>query len=774
MNAVLRRSAVLAMVATCVLSPGAWAFFPIGQFDAFEVIRYATWRLAAMDLNNDGDVGPNEGVEVLIEAGPLGFTADEIDVVEESIQVWEDVATSYAAIKVAGEYQDLLLAGVPDNINSIQMEVPLDPSEIQVGVISDPAIIGLTLLNYVTEDTIVTVNGITAQVTAGTILDADVVIDGIDTRPVTPGGQAFISLKDVLVHELGHFFGLDHTPNSTVEIDLDLFDLVEVANFKTRDAAGQEVFVGLTPTMFPIYFVTRDRVGGSAPVAGAFSLAPDDISGISFLYPRGNLNDYFGIQHKARSQNRPDLPSFPLPGALITAWIDHDDDPTTARQPFMSTTTGLYEPASKVVRAGNFDLFGLWKRIEVEGVAGQVDATYTLTMSPINSTGFERMAPAPYLPGDFQSIGGSATPATPLFVSETFNEFGNVIDLSNHDVGTPLMWDSERQTIVSADTGLTLAEMLPNRGEPMFGDPNRICPFNVIAGDGGTGTTTASLRAFRDDVLLNSALGALCVDMYYSLAPSLGGRLAEQESWLRWALATWSLFGMIATHRLYLVLLAVPVYWALRGLRRVRRARAASIAGLMILVLALASATAYASIGLPATTEDLASYADVIVVGRVTSAECRWAASGHGERIVTDVAVEITDSAKGRLNKGTTVGFTVPGGQVGVVVTYASGLARFKAGEEVLLYLAEAPNLGYVVVGGSRGKVPIGTDEKTGAKSVYAASDLQAVNLEQDAKAINEEKGESGEHSASRISLEAYLDYLRGIVRRQAAEAKQP
>ena len=773
MNAVLRRSVVLAMVALCVLSPGAWAFFPIGQFDAYEVLRYATWRLSAMDLNNDGEVGPDEGVEVLIEAGPLGFTADEIDVVEESIQVWEDVGTSYAAIKVAGEYQDPLLAGVPDNINSIQMEVPLDPSEIQVGVISDPAIIGLTLLNYVTEDTVVTVNGITAQVTAGTILDADVVIDGVDTRPLTPGSQPFISLKDVLVHELGHFFGLDHTPNSTVTIDFDLFDLVETANFKTRDAAGQEVFVGLTPTMFPIYFLTRDRVSGSAPVAGAFSLAPDDISGISFLYPRGNLNDYFRIKHRARSQNRPDLPSFPLPGAVITAWIDHDEDPATARQPFMSTMTGLYQPASKVLRAGDFDLFGLWKRIEVEGAAGQVDATYTLTMSPVNASGFERIAPAPYLAGDFQSIGGSASSSAALFVSETFNEFGNVIDLTNHDVGTALKWDSVRQTVVSAETGQSLGQILPNRGQPMFGDPNRTCPFNVITGGADTGTTTAALRRFRDDVLLQSAAGALCVDVYYSLAPSVAGVLAENEGWLRLALWVWSLAEMAVYYRLYLVLLAAPAYWLFRRARRLRRARSATAAGLLWLALALASATAYASVGLPADTEDLASYSDAIVAGRVSSVECRWIKTSQGERIVTDVALEVTETAKGYLNKGTTVSFTVPGGQVGAVVTYASGLARFHAGEEVLLYLAETPNLGYVVVGGSRGKVPIATDAKTGAKSVFAASSLQEANLRQDAKAMNEREGTEA-YSASRISLEAYLEYLRGIVRQQAAEAAQP
>ncbi|HNR32630.1 MAG TPA: hypothetical protein PKI11_17200 [Candidatus Hydrogenedentes bacterium] len=767
MNAVMRRSVVLAAGVALLACPGAWAFFPIGQFDTFEVLRHATWRFGAMDSNNDGDIGPDEGVEVLIEAGLRGFTPEEIEIVKEAIDVWRDVATSYAGIRIVGEYQDLILAGVPDGINSIQMEVPLDPSEIQVGVISDPAILGVTFIDYVTEDTTVTMNGITTQVSAGTILDADIVIDGILHRPLTPGGQPPFSLKDVLVHELGHFFGLDHTPNSTVS--LEDINLIETASFKTRDATGQEVFVGLTPTMFPIYFTTRERVGGLPARAGAADLAPDDIAGISFLYPRGTLGDFFRIQHQARSQSRVDIPSFPLSGAVITAWIDHDNDPTTARQPIMSTMTGLYQPASKVTRAGNFDLFGLLKRIEVEGTVGQVEATYTLTLSPLSAIGFERMAPPPYLPADFQSIVGSAPPTEPLFLSETFNEFGNIIDLSNHDVGTPLKWDSGRRAIVSADTNRTLAEMLPNRGQPMFGDPNRTCPFNVIVGGvADTGALTKTLRSLRDNTLLESAVGAACVDLYYSLSPRLGGVLADNDGWLRWAAGLWQLGQAAVQLRLYLLLLAPPLYLLLRRVWRTRRARAAVAAGLLLILFAFGAVPAQASVGIPATTEDLVSYADAIVVGHVSSVESRWVQSARGKRIVTDIAVEVADTAKGRLNKGATLSFTVPGGQIGVVVTYASGLAKFAVGEEVLLYLAEAPSLGYVVVGGSRGKTPIGTEEKTGEKYVYAASDLQAVNLKRDAEALNRGKQQD---ASPRIPLDAYLDYLRGVAWAQEAEA---
>lgn len=770
MNAVIRRTVPMALLGALLFAPGAWAYFPIGEFDAAGVLYYATWRLAAMDTNNDGEVGPNEGVDVFIEEGPRGFTPEELVVVNESLDVWEDVTTSYASAAVQGEFQDLILAGVSDGQCTIQMEVPEDPSEIQVGVISDPAILGLTIITFVAVDSEIDVNGITGFITAGTIIDADIVMDGPEHRPFTPGELPFFNLEDTLVHEIGHFYGLGHVPNSTVKLDDQAFDLVESADFKTRDAFGNEVFVGLTPTMFPYYFQTRSREGGSAVVGGASTLAPDDISGISFLYPRGSQAAYFDIDHRARTQNRADIPSFPLPAAVVTAWIDHDNDPTTGRQPFVSTMTGLYESALNVERGGDFELRGLWKRIEVEGAPGLVDATYSLTLSPVNGTGFERMAPAPYLPPDFNSITNSgATLIVPFFVSETFNEFGNLVDISEHDAGTALKWDSVAGAVMSQDSGKTLAQILPNRGEPMFGDANQVCPFNVVFGDStdtGTGTDTGQkvagmLRGFRDDVLLKGPFGAAFVDAYYTVSPSLAEYLGEHRLALRAVRAVLRSVGGAFEYSPLLPFLLVPVAFLVRPLYRRARLRMAAAALTMIGLLIAAPA-----MGLTVksfTTADMASNADVIVVGTVSAVESRWVKSPkYGEYIVTDISIDVSESAKGAANKNSSLSFTMPGGRVDTIATAVPGLAQFAEGEEVLLYLVASPNLGYVVIGGAQGKVPVGTEKATGAKYVPAGA-VAASPDDEAAKALVA-KASQKDGQPPRIPLNVYLDYLRTLI----------
>lgn len=787
MSTLARKSVLVAVLAVLLAAPSAWAFFPIGEFDAYGVLRYVTWRLSVLDTNGDGDVGADEGVEVFIETGPLGFTADEMEVVEQALEVWEDVPTSYAAARIGGEYQDLVLAGVPDGLNTIQMEMELDPSEIQVGVISDPAVLGLTLLNYTVSDAVVTLNGITALVDAGTILDADIVMDGPSHRSLLPGVPPEFDLLGTLVHELGHFYGLDHTPNSSVILDTDLLQIYEIADFRYKNSLGEDTLIGLTPTMFPYYFLSRSRDGTDALTDGASTLAPDDISGLSFLYPRGSQSGFFDLGHKARTQTRDDLPSFPLPGAVITAWMDHDGDPVTARQPVFSTITGLYEPLAKVERAGNFEMLNLWKRIDIEGVEGQVDATYTFTVNALNSMGYDRIAPPPYLVADFTSITGSATVTPPAFLSEVFNEYGNVIDISNHDAGTGLKWDSNIGAVVSAESGNTLADILPNRGEPMFGDPNPICPFNVFSGSGGDTTTTdttgtdggkydgntivGSVREFRDDVLLNSFVGAGIVDVYYSYAPALARLVMNNDIawWVGYALYT--VVGLLLMWRLYTVLLLVAfvaLAWRLRRRRALLRfVTAAGAAAFLI----LAVSPAWASTGIPATTADLVRYSDAVVTGTVTTAESRWVTTNFGKYIVTDVVVEVTDTAKGTLNKSSSVAFTLPGGQVDAIKTYASGTAVFAEGEEVILYLVESPKQGYVVVGGSRGKITVSTDKKSGEKYVKADTAEGAVNLGQDAAAIAKRNADAAKAEAQpkHVSLADYMEYLRGLVREEAA-----
>ena len=112
-----------------------------------------------------------------------------------------------------------------------------------------------------------------------------------------------------------------------------------------------------------------------------------------------------------------------------------------------------------------------------------------------------------------------------------------------------------------------------------------------------------------------------------------------------------------------------------------------------------ASATTVLQADLP----ELARTADAIVHGTVRRMESRW--SGDGRRIVTDVEIEVTESLKGQ--PGATVLVTQPGGKVGDVGQVVQGLATFKPGEEVVLFLERRGPRAFRVAGMTQGKYQV-------------------------------------------------------------------
>jgi len=795
---------LMAVATAALLMAGpAHAFFPFGGYDTFGTLRIGKWPLAEFDTNNDGEVSPGEGREVFIEGGKAGFTTDEIEVIRRALKTWSDVPTSYAAFRVGGITQDPVLLGsvVPDGISTIVMEVTEadvtgedvvpDVDGSLTGVL-DAGILGVTITTYAQEDGFVEVAGQIFNVSAGQILDADIVISAALTRRFdTTSGVA--NLEGVMLHELGHFLGLGHPPLNNLRLETGgvVENLVENAVFPLTGADGIQRVVGVTPTMYPIIFQVLDNQGRRTD--GNKDLAPDDISGISWLYPRGSQASFFNVNHEARTQTRPGsgIPSQPVVGGHVVAWADEDGDPDSPRVPVFSTITGLFQRSTSPQLGGQFEMVNLWKQFETLGspLTKRIPS-YTFTISPLNggtndlAAGFPRQSPpgiTPFTTDSIQGGGGfsvsnytrSEDDYLTSFFSEVFQEVENLIDVSNKDAGTPMLWSFEQNTLVSQSSGRTLASIRPGN-RPLFGDPNDVCPFNITevpgGGTGGTGTTPTGaivlgslggndkLRHFRDTYLLQSSLGTAMVNGYYRVAPSLGGILLESPAAFRAFQGFKSALNWTMEHS-QLMLLALlsctllPV--ALWRFRRVRAGRAA-----LALLLAPALLVAGNAEGLLAymSFNRFVTEASEIHEGNITNTRAYW---GKGGRIFTDVTISIDGTAKGADAKATQKTFTVIGGRIGSVVTFVSEMPTFKTGEDVVVYLRRTDNNRLFIFGGTRGKVPVYGD---GSGAKYIATDAMATD------AINKTKAKRGDKSAN-TAPEGFLnldDYMEAV--RDAAE----
>ena len=553
--------------------------------------------------------------------------------------------------------------------------------------------------------------------------------------------------------------GLGHVPLNNVEIvgegDVTVFgELVESPALALRDASGSLVRVGATPTMFPVYFLVDDGLGGY--LDGATDLAPDDIAGISFLYPRGSQDKFFTISEEARTQTRSGFPSLPLPGAHVVAWCDADNDAATARVPLFSTITGLYE--YQPLLGGQFRLYSMYKSLET-AYGETFAADYTFTVSPINGLSFERQAPFGYDASEFDYIdGGVDEYYAPIFPSETFHETGNILDLSNREVGTPLSFDETRQLVVSVDTGKSLATMLAGM-QPMFGQTDPVCPYNIIIGGLAVPKTSGLLRGIRDRLLLSTALGTAAAEAYYKVSPAMARSLVAHPALVSAARVAlrgveWSLLNYRSVSAA--IVGGLLVCFAVR-----RRKRTVSVAAILGLV-CLASAPAYGLIA-NLSEDDMVAQSDYIVTGTVEAVDSSWEKMGSRQRIVTDVTIQVVSSVKGHLNKNGVISLRVLGGRVGSIISRASDLPMFKKDEQVLLYLTYSDEAGYVVLAGARGKYEILTESDTGEKYVVGGSVPAQVALDGVAK-----KGDGD----GRVTLDAFTRYLRDIVKEQEKKRK--
>jgi hypothetical protein len=776
----------------------ASAFIPYATYNTYQKLEYLTWPWASLnDVNNDGDIsGSNEGIEIVVEGGANGFTDAEQETVREAFDVWQDVSTSYVAFQLLGPTSDPMAIGedVNDYINSVSIQVDTDVTTVD-GV--GDGVLGRTILTVVVDDGLYpdsatsastdatdstnatdttgssgsssteTTDIVSTYVSGGQILEGDIVIDGASHRALA-GEKPLASLRATLVHEIGHFIGLAHTPLNNLEAALanGTAVLMESPVIALRDASNVLKLVGATPTMFPTQFYTDD--GQSNLDDGSETLAPDDIAGVSFLYPRGSQDGFFSIEQEVRNQiTSSSIPSVPIVGSHVVAWCDVDNDATTPRIPLFSTLSGFYQMQEG--SGGKFALYGLYKNMETMTSAEAFSATYTFTSSPLNSLSYSRQAPIGYTADDFFGTWATLSPTTPAFVSEVFHEDGNILDVDKHDLGTAMKYDRTRSKAVSVESDKTLDAIRPWI-EPMFGDPDPVCPWNIVFDSNSTNSSTnssatiKSLRRFRDEVLLKTTVGTAFVDMYYHAAPIAAGYLARHSgvlSALRFAApgVEWS----VMHSRMLFAVIAACAFTLLIGRRRGK----ALAMGIFIALIALSSTPSFGSL-MNLSDEDMVKMSDDIVTGTVQLTESHYRRVDGNRGIVTDITILLTDDMKEGASKGSTIHMTIMGGRVGNVMTIASETPAFTTGQEVLLYLRAKTDGSYSVIAGPRGKFEVETEKSSGKKYVAASSEAAstALALTVTKKADTNQKNVS-DKSDDKISLEDYKAYIRSIIEKQ-------
>lgn len=142
--------------------------------------------------------------------------------------------------------------------------------------------------------------------------------------------------------------------------------------------------------------------------------------------------------------------------------------------------------------------------------------------------------------------------------------------------------------------------------------------------------------------------------------------------------------------------------------------RSTTWAGVLVLSLctSLAGATTVLFQDVPALTRT----SDAVVRGTVTRQQSRW--TGDHRRIVTDVELSVSETLKG--TPRSTLVIRQPGGEVGDIGQRVDGLASFKVGEEVLVFLEQQGD-GFIVSGLAQGKYRI--ERSSDGRGIFAVPD---------------------------------------------------
>ncbi len=736
------------------MAPDAAAFYPAGGFvseieGGTPSLRLARWRLR--------DIEP-DGIPITLRGGPDGWTFDERQLIQDAFRVWENVPTSYINFDFTQPIDDDLPLGTDvataDFINFVSKEGP-DSDVVPPGTLP----IGITFITFISNSGIYEVQGEQVQLTGPALLDVDMAIqaEGVQLSDVMNFGDGVnsptegpIPLRSMVVQLVGFLLGLEFDPLSNLEsevlltpdgpLDIDVDPLVWA-----RRAFGDLELSGVTPVMHPIPGYIE--VGQGLYRMSWEALAPSDIAGVTWLYPRQDLENFFTIRQEARTRGAGGVPSQPVPGAFIQAWGNVDNNPNTDRVPMFSTLTGLFEHQEEF--SGRFQLINMFRQLET---LGGVDfpADYVITMSNVDVEGLTAEDFDSTHRWEFADESVEFAFDVP-FTPQVFREGGeNLFSMQRVEDGTPLKFDPVRRQIVSTETGRTLPQMLPGT-RPMFGTAvsETVCPLNLVAATMAAPHGPEALRGFRDNVLLQNPVGVALADGYYRAAPYITTVLVEQPVALRMAQGALLAFEWSLAQRRALGLFVVGAMLIAFGLLRNRRAAQAAALVLVVAGLFLAAAPAEAQAA-SMSIERMVSFSDEVVTGEVISVESRWDDQG---RIITDVVLQVETAMKGRANRNARLYFSQLGGHVDGITTHVPQYPRWKEGEEVLVFMGENRTFGLMAVGGRAGKFTIRRDPETGERYVAAQNQLSQRALDRASRAIPQAE-------AKRVEVDAEPDPL--------------
>ena len=784
------RTACLILAAGLLAQP-ALAFYPFGYFSPGGQggnLVYITWPFEVMDVDGDGDVsGDADGVPLNFEVGDGGFSQDQITRIMFGLEEWERVGTSYAAVSRGQDFSDPVELeqgfDVIDGINAVVYQALTDPQDF-----TDAA--SFTLHTFVLEPTTVVIDNTVILFTEPQFIDVDMVF--IESTITALDQGLLFGLESVATITGGLAFGLGYASLTNVGDapgPSGVFEEEEVITL--RNFQGILEPRGVTSSMFNEVFVID--LGNGVLEMGHHDLAVDDISGITFLYPRSDSDLFFDINGYARTNSTTLIASRPIAGAWIRAYVNANN--TTNRVPLVDTFTGLFTPPINPNDRNRFELKGLLKQMETAGGV-TFEANYTLTSALFEPLwAFDAANNIDIRTALDSTHGGFATTGAPgnytgfgfdtLFQSEVFNESGNIIGQQNLSQGTPLAFDIVRREVVSTLSGLSLLQIVgPER--IIFGDdgqgaaPTSGCPFNQIISvpatiAGGGPSTPGALRAFRDNVLLNTALGAAATDVYYRISPVLARFIYDHAFASRLFERSVTAGNFVLRYPALLLFIAGVLALATAARKHIRT-RAVATAVALVIAIAIFAPSASALTTLKTLTDYVES-SHYVVHGTVETTDTYWTADG--KRIVTDVTIKVEDSVKGRINKGGFVHFQLPTGRVGAVVRSSPQLPTFGEGEELVLFLKDRGKTGLGVVGGNRGKFVV---KETPSETKYvgvmapppnphlrqAAAEIKALregrSAESDTAESSDEKSDDATSNGP-ITLEEFKDYIRYLDR---------